>query len=392
MPYETGTANGHLDLLDKLRRFAAGYGVAGAPVAGANTGNGTVTAVDTHPASVSETITLTCTATAIDGGTFSVIGSVSGALPSATVGVPYTSAVVDFTVNDGTVDFALGDTFTIAITQGVLSAAGQAWTVDRWSGGNELILHGPGLAGSDAIYVGVRAFQDIGVPYFNWGVRGAVGFDAGLTFANQPGVSPETYVLLDDDPMTYWFVGSGRRIVGVVKVGAVYQGFYLGLFLPYATPTEYPYPIMVGGTHGTSTKTPADTYTDHRLFFDPGANCLWLRGPGGTWYAPRNYGGSTSENNYTDFVLWPYQSLATVDRDFMRTIRDNADGSYTLFPIMIAAKTPIKGLLGELDGCHYCSGFSRAAEDIVQIGGVDHLLVQNVFRTERYHFMALRLE
>ena len=48
-------------------------------------------------------------------------------------------------------------------------------------------------------------------------------------------------------------------------------------------------------------------------------------------------------------------------------------------------------LIGELEGCYALSGAGVATEDIVQIGGVDHLVVPNVFRTTRYDFFAVRL-
>lgn len=40
MATQNGTATNYLDLLDKLRRFAAGFGTAGAATPGANTGDG----------------------------------------------------------------------------------------------------------------------------------------------------------------------------------------------------------------------------------------------------------------------------------------------------------------------------------------------------------------
>src|SRR5574343_1285528 len=82
-----------------------------------NTGTGTVTDIVTYPTSVTEVITLTCTAAAANSGTFSVSGSMSGALGTATVGTTFTSAVIRFTITDGGVDYQVGDNFIITVTK-----------------------------------------------------------------------------------------------------------------------------------------------------------------------------------------------------------------------------------------------------------------------------------
>jgi len=86
--------------------------------AGTNTGNGTCTAVSGAASTLPETFTITCTTAAANGGKFSVVGSKTGRLADAVVGTPYTSAYLNATINDGTVDFAVGDAFTVAVAAG----------------------------------------------------------------------------------------------------------------------------------------------------------------------------------------------------------------------------------------------------------------------------------
>lgn len=91
---------------------------------GSNTGNGTISGESVNDQfTKTETWTLTCIHAAANSGIFSVVGSVSGARGNATVGTAYHSnsitpsnSELSFTVNDGTSDFAIGDTFTIATT------------------------------------------------------------------------------------------------------------------------------------------------------------------------------------------------------------------------------------------------------------------------------------
>lgn len=86
--------------------------------AGTNTGNGTCGSVAGKAKTIPETFTLKCTTAATNGGTFSVVGSITGRLKDASVGVAYDSEYLGFTIADGTTDFAVGDTFTIAIAAG----------------------------------------------------------------------------------------------------------------------------------------------------------------------------------------------------------------------------------------------------------------------------------
>jgi flagellar hook protein FlgE len=88
-------------------------GGAGTPTYGAtNVGNGTLTGLAAPSSSVAQTITLTATSAT----TFSVVGSVSGNLGTATVGTPFTSAQFDGTINAGSTAFAAGDTITVPTT------------------------------------------------------------------------------------------------------------------------------------------------------------------------------------------------------------------------------------------------------------------------------------
>lgn len=117
----TGSAATYLELLETLDGFLCDQGHAwGLTYTGAGTGRlggyiGTAT-------SVVETIT----AVATTSTSFTVTGSVSGALGTATVGTPFTSAVVAFTITAGGTAFEAGDTFTLNTTP--------KWTRTRWGG------------------------------------------------------------------------------------------------------------------------------------------------------------------------------------------------------------------------------------------------------------------
>ncbi len=84
----------------------------------AGTGNGTMTAVSISKNAVIGDYKVKCITAATDGGVFSVIDPNGNRLADAVVGTAYTSAQVNFTINDGSSDFTVGATFTIPVTAG----------------------------------------------------------------------------------------------------------------------------------------------------------------------------------------------------------------------------------------------------------------------------------
>ncbi len=106
--YETGTATSHRDLLEKLHTFLTATGSAfGLTYAG--TGNGTMTGYKGGASSVAEVFTITATSSS----SFTVVGSVSDSQAAATVGTPYTGALVQFTLTAGGTAFVAGDVFVL---------------------------------------------------------------------------------------------------------------------------------------------------------------------------------------------------------------------------------------------------------------------------------------
>jgi hypothetical protein len=85
---------------------------------GGNTGNGTVSGEALGAKAKLGNYILECIAVAADAGTFKVISPDGDALPDAEVGTAYTNDQINFTINDGATDFALGDKFTIPVEAG----------------------------------------------------------------------------------------------------------------------------------------------------------------------------------------------------------------------------------------------------------------------------------
>lgn len=87
---------------------------------GGNTGNGTMTGtVGLTSLTKPGVYTFKCVTAATNGGTFSVISPDGHRLQDAIVGTAYTGAhLTGVTVNDGSTDYAVGDSFTVTIATG----------------------------------------------------------------------------------------------------------------------------------------------------------------------------------------------------------------------------------------------------------------------------------
>jgi hypothetical protein len=80
------------------------------------TGNGLASAVFGGPEIQVGNYVVTCKTAVLNGGVFSVVNPSGKALPDATVGTPYVSREINFTINDGATDFIVGDVFTFVVS------------------------------------------------------------------------------------------------------------------------------------------------------------------------------------------------------------------------------------------------------------------------------------
>lgn len=323
-----------------------------------------------------------------------------------------------------------------------LVSTGQAWEV-AWESPTqpdyELVLKGPGVEGGNEVYVGLRLSiepQTAGESQIHiMGMTGVI--PAAATYAehvNALGWPP--LIFLDHNPMKYWMVANGRRFVLVLNISTIYQAAYAGFFLPYGTPTAYPYPLFIGGTRsnsGTTSLIPSswrDTGPDnYRHFVYPSCSSgginVWdsqsfMLDPAGLWregsyrtegslrYTRFTCGGRTFPDSMGNESLYPIAGresdlgplsdngrlgYATV---MARTIA-GLNGEMPLIPVPLTSWVTSSGatnptIYGVLDGVFIVPGLGNAAENIVTINGVDHLVVQNVQRTNSDEYWALALE
>ncbi|QPZ53254.1 virion structural protein [Achromobacter phage vB_AchrS_AchV4] len=307
---------------------------------------------------------------------------------------------------------------TFLTTNPALVAAGQNWSV-AWQAGagatnpTDMVLSGPGMAGADQVFVGLRRVDAPLVQSFHFRMVGMTGVNpGGVSYTDHVNVSDSVVMYVDQNPMKYWFVANGRRFVVVVKVSTVYETLYGGMLLPYSDPISYPYPMIIGGSAGSAfdqTYNWTNTQLSHSHFITPYGDSasapntkpsLLFLDPSGQWIPVDNKAlTSTSQGA----GVAPYHWLGGMDvtlgssyHSYYQSLFEKTlaclGGSYALFPVTLVQKAPADQTYGVFHGVYHVTGNGNAAENIITLDGVDHLVIQNVFRTTPNSYWALALE
>jgi hypothetical protein len=289
---------------------------------------------------------------------------------------------------------------TLRLLPTLADPSGGIWALDsaRWA------WQAPGLDGTRQIYVHGSTWWSTSADAYSirWNVsRGWVA--DGSWKAGQPGSSGLVYTNLGTTPITYWIVANGQRFILVTAHGGTTQVAYLGLGLPYEPPSVHPYPAICAATSGAAVRY-SETDAQQRFPMDPGSQgvssyasviCYW---PSGQWVGGANRyanggadGSSSTSSNFAR--VWPAWT-GNVSYDFPMYVIDNVGGSRPLIPcvIVMQASAYPAHWWGEYDGLYWTTGFGTTSQATVRHQGFEHLIVNNVFRTQTYHFGAVRLD
>lgn len=300
--------------------------------------------------------------------------------------------------------------------------------------GSEVILKAPGLSGADEIFTGIRSEYAAAPGWYNLFFNGYSGFDPNeQSWFSHPGALPgvgSAYPLSVpmvpcwNTAMPYWFVASGRSFRLGLKVSTSYEGGYLGFYLPYATPQQYPYPLAVGGS-----LVPQDSYRSaewrysyanwrHGVYPAPGGDSvptgegvsatLYIRAAEGDWryVANRpNSGVATADGLYGPNQgasapyaptggwrsVWPH-CMNDQWTSGKRPYRECLGGGYMPQPCVILQRGPSPAVFGELEGTFVVSGYQNSSENTTTINGTPAVIFQNAYRNTIHEFWALTLD
>lgn len=317
---------------------------------------------------------------------------------STSVGGPAAPSVADATDYDDALDIlisVLTRTATITAPNTQLPAI-EEWTVNKDDttsvpGERFVYLEGPGLAGTDAIFINIRRYNS-GLA-FNWEIRASSGFNTSETFENQPGMTPiRSFYTLSNAGMPFWIISNGRRFMCIFKASISYHACYGGFYLPYATPTENPYPIFAGGNAVDEDLVFTQVTYDIGNFYDGPTNqslsapsCSHIRHVDGTWHPVGAFSPDDSRGNFpsTSTILvgiWPHIFVTASDGLYMDTNSDGATQSVMPFVLTTIANDGVT--YGELDGVFFVPTGILTPEDTVTINGDVYVTFPNVYRSE----------
>ena len=257
-------------------------------------------------------------------------------------------------------------------------AAANGWTVLRYDASqaeHELILKAPGLSGTEEIFVGLRTYDNANVDIYNLTAAGFVGYLPGNAFAAQPQALLRG-VPAHNQRIDYWLTLNGQRLILAMKVGTpVYESMYLGKMLPYARPSQFPYPVVVGGMLTTEALTR----------FSDTAHSAWVKGSIERTVAPAANDTirlRSNDGTWRTVAAFPWCNSG------MSAARETVD-NYPLTPVILNDGS---GIYGELDGVFHISGFNNVVENVVQFGGHQYVVIQDVWRTGHFDYYAIRMD
>lgn len=279
-------------------------------------------------------------------------------------------------------------------------AVAQGWVQERWTAPGsltavaELWLRGPGTGAGRRTYVGIQSTSDATNNIYSWGMVCATGFNSGLGFLLQPGVSSQVYLNLWTSTIDYWFFVNDRRIIVVAKVSTSYMSAFMGQGLPMTIPAEYPFPLVCIGSY-FAPALPAFNNSGSRMCADPGVGAATLRDRGGTW---RIFGNHARQDNLNyninfnainSYYVWPYRASAAdwYSNDFRYRMRANGNGESLLIQCHVLGSNFKEGIA--LEGLFWLPGFSRAAEQQITVGSRTFRVFQNTFRATDVDYFAV---
>lgn len=317
--------------------------------------------------------------------------------------------------------------------------------IQSGSGGTQLLereiqLQGPGNAGADEIYIGFLEVRDTDATSFSWHLAGFTGFGTLLDYVDQPGMSyvePNeipAFISLSGGAIECWFHVTPRTLKGVCRMGTTYTNFITGFLNPYSTPTEFPYPLYIGGSTGKWNTLFATSGVTHSGLCDPKASEATggnLRGNAGfrntlgNWSDVFNWEDNGTGSKVVDNIRNVYpcgaigggQTFQPAEDEFLPLIAQNnwdqlipsqgfpinvlahlfptqdSGGDLTnLFATYVWERSPSFAIFGELDDVFWGStiGANIVSEDRVIVGGDHFRAFQQGNLTDSTTFVFLR--
>lgn len=299
-----------------------------------------------------------------------------------------------------------------------LVAANQQWTAigGATSGpvaaNDSVSLKGKGLAGTDEIYLSLQSYADPSNSHYTLALRGHTAYNPASPSIDPAGAN-SSYVgmPLVNSAFVYWFIANGRCFKVITRINGRYDALYAGLILPEHLPEDWSYPLFIGASSYNRQNLASDDSNVHSNFWNPSS-----AGPSNTSLAQA-------------YLFSPMQAWVPIRNTFYTSYNATTTGRFTapwatgicnsnhrrlldgtawlqrgqLLAVAYQAGSPDIGaaydqvpeggqFYGGFDGVFYTPSLGAVAEQRVTVGGIEHLLVPNVYRTGDGQFAAFALE
>lgn len=273
----------------------------------------------------------------------------------------------------------------------------------------------PGYDANRRVYIHARGYTftsgDTHVISFDY----SVNYDGSiLAWNGQPGSSGgESSHLMNGSEITYWLYSNSKRFILVTRQGAQdYTSTYAGFGSAFATPDDYPFPLLIASTMGAYSSYNYSQSNNRMSFIaDPGTGGaarmrLWdgtlltpanrgdsegtgtfrLQTPANSWVWPLHFGSNGR-------AVWPYgfggdwaDNNAPHGFEFVAATAQNA---LPLFPCTVQ-HDPFGNIM-TMDGVFAIpSGRLLTPTQLITIGGQNYRIFPNRTRRDPSHWMAIR--
>lgn len=261
----------------------------------------------------------------------------------------------------------------------------------------QIVLSNSGKNGDDRVNVGLRECQSVPNSYYSLDLNGYTSYIRGGDWnqsasgtlghgrtsydATRESFTAHPRVSLNDDFIAYNLYSNknqfkfNARITGNRDVGA-----YLGNLLRVSPPSDYRYPLLIAGSH-TSNANFTSTSSDHRFFIEGSiAGTVFLV------VDPRDkFRGSNLPSSPNQCSMVPKDDEGTLSN----AMTEDNTGERSLLPCMVFNRDDDE-TLGQIEDTYYCPNDGIQSNDVLEIGGDDYRVFQNVFRNTYQDFFCIK--
>jgi hypothetical protein len=282
----------------------------------------------------------------------------------------------------------------------------QGWTINDYAAGatitdpSHLYVTAPGNVGGQKPKIAILTDCNTVANAYGWQICAYPNYDPARAFGTQDNNSPIIHYCLWQNAIDYWFYVNDTRFIVVAKIGVYYISMYAGFFLPYALPTEYPYPYFIGATFSTLQPYNLNN-AGMRSFCDPGYGAAYYFRRSLSWGM---FDNSLQEGNsddayagYNGPVIWPYRTpygdssesdTYDMGSGFFKNMRPPLGGKMPLLQCQII-DAGARVIAGCLDGVFATGGFNRVVEQTIVDGATTYRLFIQQNRNTPKGFFAV---